>query len=1009
MEKTFLRPVAKNAFRVLGLPADASQRSVLERAAAMDRAAKVGMIRPPSPWDLKWFGPLEQERSSISDALGRLGNPQQRLTERLFWFAQSDRFVEDISSETLDSTIATLQASLFPDDHHDAAVLALASCFSADTAVHDAERWHEMLQMWTALVESEDFWNGFIDIERSGDFVPAGSSEDLERLRSQSLPLVINSLAEIARDAASRAEFDLCQRALETIRTSSFPAEILSATEESVLSLYEDALVRTSKEITKRCWEDIRQDRASAELNAKPCSVAVDRWKQELESKYRNLVAMSGTRTKFGLRARQHYADFLISLGNALTWANQWTEAEEVLRQARSCLPSDSPARKRIEALLPSIGDAATEERESDRKRRKQTDIEGFEHLCKGIWIDLIVNSSVLSDTIDRCNQADRQYDERVLPRLSIICASESETSLNVLRAKTAAARCLFTIAEGFRHCGNYSRASELIAAAAELAPQGSEIAQQIDARCRTAQEGVSVKRGRSKQEAPILHPQDLTDLATIGAELLLQGVTRFPDWAARMMQDEGELVRSASDLANQTREAALREIYEYAVEVARPFETGAATAGNTSSDERMAQGTGSIPANIAEPEPESSPSGNAFVELCHSIKLQCWQQIKPGHFDANLLVFRAAHADYKRRAAPWLATVLESLDRGSTRVVRHAAAKCMNSLAVGFISVGDLGTARTIALEALPLIADIDRDLESEIRRQLDYIASQMTQSAPKRGATHRSDNQVPRPVGANNEEPVTFRTPSFAKWLKLGVVAAVLLLAVFTAYIFSGSPKQPSIAGVGTQNIEPTEQIGAQQRPQVAMAPPVVLQAVPLHSPTEKPFRTQLDPVVEAPTHDPDSRREPTPTAPLPDPVSLPNGTNLIPPPDGESAGTFTIENSSSSEDSVVILKDAVSNKYLFAVYVGAKSTFTVPKIPSGKYLLEWAYGRDWDATHRSFRRTRGFGKSQDPFVFPDDRIRHHTVTLHTVAGNTRIEAISAEEFASDLGAAVVINNKR
>ena len=109
------------------------------------------------------------------------------------------------------------------------------------------------------------------------------------------------------------------------------------------------------------------------------------------------------------------------------------------------------------------------------------------------------------------------------------------------------------------------------------------------------------------------------------------------------------------------------------------------------------------------------------------------------------------------------------------------------------------------------------------------------------------------------------------------------------------------------------------------------------------------------------------------------------------------------------MVILKDAVSNKYLFAVYVGAKSTFTVPKIPSGKYLLEWAYGRDWDATHRSFRRTRGFGKSQDPFVFPDDRIRHHTVTLHTVAGNMRIEAISAEEFASDFGAVVVINNKR
>ena len=739
MEKTFLPQVAKNAFRVLGLPADTPQKSISERAAALDRAAKVGMIRPPSPWDLKWLGPLQQDRSSISDALGRLSNPQQRLKERLFWFAQSDLFVADISPETLESTIATLQASLFPDDRHDAAVLALASCFSTDTAVHDAERWHEMLQMWTALVESEDFWNGFFDIERSGDFVPAGSTEELERLRSQSLHLVMNSLAEFARDAASRAEFDLCQRVLTIIRTSSFPSEILSAAEESVLGLYEDALVRTSKEITKRCWEDIRQDRASAELNAKPCSVAVDRWKQELESKYSNLVAMSGTRTKFGLRARQHYADFLISLGNALTWADQWMEAEKVLRQARSCLPGDSPARERIEALLLSIGGAAAEEKESERKRRKQNDIEGFE--------------------------------------------------------------------------------------------------------------------------------------------------------------------------------------------------TGAEMAGNTSSDERMAQGTGSIPARIAEPEPESSPSGNAFVELCHSITLQCWQQIKLGHFDANLLVFKAAHADYERRVAPWLTIVIGSLDRGSTRVVRQAAAKCLSSLAGGFISVGDLGTARTIALEALPLIADSDSDLESEVRRQLDYIASEMKQSAPKAWATHRSDNQAPWPGSANEEVPVTPRPEGFAKWLFVGnrvfvleiaVVVTLAFLACLTVYL-SGQPR-PAVAGLANGSSEHADQPEAQQ-PQAAAPVPPVTGAAPIDYDALAEKYGAVDYVAPK----------------SPDPVSLPNGTNLIPPPDGESAGTFTLENSSSSDDSVSILKDAV------------------------------------------------------------------TVTLHAVAGNTRTEAISAEEFANDLGAAVVINNKR
>ena len=1022
MEKNFLPQVAQNAFRVLGLPADTPQKSISERAAALDRAAKVGMIRPPSPWDLKWFGPLQQDRSSISDALGRLSNPQQRLKERLFWFAQSDLFVADISSETLDSTIATLQASLFPDDHHDAAVLALASCFSADTAVHDAERWHEMLQMWTALVESEDFWNGFFDIERSGDFVPAGSSEELERLRSQSLPLVMNSLAEFARDAASRGEFDLCQRVLETIRTSSFPAEILSAAEESVLGLYEDALVRTSKEITKRCWEDIRQDRASAELNAKPCSVAVDRWKQELESKYSNLVAMSGTRTKFGLRARQHYADFLISLGNALTWANQWMEAEKVLRQARSCLPRDSPARERIEALLPSIGGAATEERESERKRRKQTDIEGFEHLCKSIWIDLIVNSGVLSDTIDRCNQVDRQYDERVFPWLSVIRASESETSPSVLRAKTAAARCLFTIAEGFRHCGNYSRASELIAAAAELAPQGSEIAQQIDAWCLTTPESVSAKKERSEQKTPILDPQDLTDLATIGAELMLQGVTRFPDWAARMMQDEGELVRSASDLANQTPEAALREIYEYAVDVARPFETGAERADNTSSDQRMAEGTGSIPASIAEPEPESSPSGNAFVELCHSIKLQCWQQIKPGHFDANLLVFRAAHADYKRRAAPWLAIVLESLDRGSTRVVRHAAAKCLSSLAGGFISVGDLGAARTIALEALPLVADTDRDLESEVRRQLDYIASEMKQSAPKRGVTHPSASPTPRPFASNEEGPVTPRLEGFAKWLFVGnrvfvfglaVVVTVAFLAFLTVYL-SGPPRPSVVAGLGPGSSEHTDQPGQQPQAPAAQVPPVTLRAIPV--PTLAYKSLEVSPVTGAAPVDYDALAKKygavdyvAPKAH--EPISLPNGTNIITPPDAEGLGKLKVSNFTNN-DAAVKLKTWPGRTTVRLVYVRAMSDVIIPKIPVGDYLLQFASGLDWDETNRVFRQPRAASQFPKPFSYTENRVDDrkgysieeitHEITLHAVPnGNVRPEAISAKEFADDLGA--------
>ena len=71
---------ARNAFRVLGLPGNASQKAILERAAALDRAVRVGVRRPPSPWDLEWYSQSQHDRSSIADALGRLNNSRQRLT-----------------------------------------------------------------------------------------------------------------------------------------------------------------------------------------------------------------------------------------------------------------------------------------------------------------------------------------------------------------------------------------------------------------------------------------------------------------------------------------------------------------------------------------------------------------------------------------------------------------------------------------------------------------------------------------------------------------------------------------------------------------------------------------------------------------------------------------------------------------------------------------------------------------------------------------------------------------
>jgi hypothetical protein len=112
-----LQHVGRNAYRVLGLPADASRRAISERAAALDRAARVGIKRPPSPWDLEWYGQSKQDRSAISDALERLNNPRQRLGKGSFGSRNLSALLRIFPRKRSITTIDSLRSSPLPADN----------------------------------------------------------------------------------------------------------------------------------------------------------------------------------------------------------------------------------------------------------------------------------------------------------------------------------------------------------------------------------------------------------------------------------------------------------------------------------------------------------------------------------------------------------------------------------------------------------------------------------------------------------------------------------------------------------------------------------------------------------------------------------------------------------------------------------------------------------------------------------------------------------------------------
>jgi hypothetical protein len=151
--------------------------------------------------------------------------------------------------------------------------------------------------------------------------------------------------------------------------------------------------------------------------------------------------------------------------------------------------------------------------------------------------------------------------------------------------------------------------------------------------------------------------------------------------------------------------------------------------------------------------------------------------------------------------------------------------------------------------------------------------------------------------------------------------------------------------------------------------------------------------------------SRREIPAVAPEShDPVSLPNGTDLISPPATEGLGKLKISNYT-QRDAAVKLKTEAGKETLRFVYIRAMSDLTIPKIPVGTYVLEFATGRDWDVASGSFRLDRAFSRFDEPFVFSESSDAKGTtfsinsVTLHPVAnGTARTNTISAKDFAAD-----------
>lgn len=357
-------PVARSAFRVLGLASCASQREVFDAAASVRLALKVG-VRKNFDSDLAWLGPVAREESDVRDALGRLSEPSQRAFERLFWFDAPSSALHGSNVEELERAVSSM-ASSEDGAPHDAALLALAGLARLDPELKEYDAWARAFELWRRVFESEEFWSRLVAADLRGDFEQLVTYAEVRELRASAQRVVSRTLAERARTAAVRADARECGRALALLRGAGLPAALLEEYERESLGPLEDSL--TEKIDTAFGWLYIvTVDARGAATVRNYANGAWQRFKAVTQDLC-EFTRAAGASHYAARRTLEHAASKLLLLSERFDEAFRHEESLFVALKAHALAPPGTEASTSASAKLRALGagEAARERTEDE-------------------------------------------------------------------------------------------------------------------------------------------------------------------------------------------------------------------------------------------------------------------------------------------------------------------------------------------------------------------------------------------------------------------------------------------------------------------------------------------------------------------------------------------------------------------------------------------------------------------------------------------------------------------
>jgi rhodanese-related sulfurtransferase len=369
-DKRKLLPLDDNAYRLLGLSCQATQKEIYTSAASIRRAIKLGVVKTPAP-HIDWLGSHASTENDVRDALSRLADPAQRIYERFYWFFEPQQIATELSFPALEESVARLRAAPQPSTGHDIALLSLAVLARLDPELFHADEWRRVYALWKELIEAKEFWSLLVAADLKGDFEQVTTFGEVRNLRGRAWRLVTAPVAEVAKDAILQDDHAQARRALNILRRSELPPMLADEYENEILAPVEDKFEALFAAAFSSYRYEVKSNQNLGERR-ETCYRALAKFEEEVKPALKNIFELAGARSLVTRRIFETAADGLDELADGFETAYEAAARFRTLRRAWQLAPPESATLLVIEEHLKAAGDLEERQPKTDSDYARQ-------------------------------------------------------------------------------------------------------------------------------------------------------------------------------------------------------------------------------------------------------------------------------------------------------------------------------------------------------------------------------------------------------------------------------------------------------------------------------------------------------------------------------------------------------------------------------------------------------------------------------------------------------------